>query len=206
MPLEIERKFLVKGPFVLPKTASKILQGYLPDNAELSLDGDFLVIRPLPGSVAAPTVRLPVGEHRSAIQHGVINAIGRRVLRIRIEEGQPPIFCMKVDLKGVTVRTEVELEVPELDAMYLVQTCREKTLRKTRYRIPFEGNVWELDVYADPFNGLLTAEIELKHEKELFVVPPWVGEEVTHHPEFSNRALAEAQRTPQFALDFQKRD
>lgn len=200
MPREIERKFLVKGPVVLPKTSSKILQGYLPDNAEIALDGNILVITPMPGSPTAPRVRLEAKKYLSEIKHGVINAVGPRVLRIRNEEGCQPIFCMKVDLKGAMERVEVELETPELDAMYLVQTCREKVLRKSRFRLTHSGKLWEVDAFNDPFNGLLTAEIELKHARELFEVPPWVGEEVTFRREFSNRALAEAQRIPEFAL------
>lgn len=194
MPLEIERKFLVKGPVVLPHDKQVILQGYLPEDTVLEVRGDLLHITPMANG---PTVKLPLTKQIAAdIKTYILNPAGPRVLRIRVVDGKPAIFCMKVSLRSSMSRVEIELSVPDLDAMYLVQTCRDKTLKKTRYSVEYDGKLWDVDFFSDPFNGLVTAEIELLSESEPFTSPPWLGQEVTDLPNFSNRALAEAQRKP----------
>ena len=42
---------------------------------------------------------------------------------------------------------------------------------------------------------LWLAEIELRSETEIFSKPPWLGEEVTQDPNYSNTRLAE-ERSP----------
>lgn len=209
IPTEIERKFLVTGPVPLSgRPSKKILQGYLPATTKLEIRGDSLVITPLVTSARAPSVVIPLSKCRtgeisaSALQLGVIDSPNRKVLRIRIENDEQAVFCMKVDPAQASSfeRPEVEFDVEFLDAMYLIQACRELVLRKIRHEVQHAGRLWEVDTFADPFNGLITAEIELASVSDLFDVPPWVGPELTHLPEFSNRALAEAQRIPEFAL------
>lgn len=194
MPIEIERKFLVKGAIVLPRDKQKILQGYLPDDTHLAIEAGHLLITPI---AKGPTVRLPLtAQIETDIKSYVLNPAGQRVLRIRMVEGRQAIFCMKVSLRSTMSRIEIELPVPELDAYFFVQASRSKTLRKTRYHVEYDGKTWDVDFFSDPFNGLVTAEIELLSESEPFTSPPWLGAEVTDLPEFSNRALAEAQRIP----------
>ena len=197
MPLEIERKFLVIGPLPLPRATKNILQGYLPNDAKVTIEDEFLVINAMPHSARAPRVKLRVAPWQAQdIRNGVINAVGARVLRIRIENNDTAVFCMKVDLAGTIARTEIELPVPFLDAMFLIQCCRHRVIRKVRREVLFSGKLWEVDVFESPLNGLMTAEIELASESEPFDMPPWVGVELTHNPAFSNRALSEALKPP----------
>ena len=79
MPLEIERKFLVIGPLPLPRATKNIMQGYLPDDAKVAIEDEFLVINAMPHSTRAPRVKLPVTPWQAQdIRNGVINAVGAR--------------------------------------------------------------------------------------------------------------------------------
>lgn len=202
---EIERKFLVNGPVPLPKTFIKIGQGYLPESTPLQIKAGFLVITPLPNSPGSPQVGLPLTAREvKALQEHVLHSSSRKVLRIRVEDGISGVFSLKVDQADASHRKEVELSVPILDAMYLLQACGAQVLRKVRFAVPHGGRRWDVDVFQDPFNGLLTAELETARVGENVDLPSWVGAEVTQRPEFSNRALAEAQKMPAFVREQQK--
>ena len=54
------------------------------------------------------------------------------------------------------------------------------SVRKHRYYIPFQGHMYELDIFDSEHSGLCIAEIELKSEDEVFQKKPsWLGAEVT---------------------------
>jgi adenylate cyclase len=56
--------------------------------------------------------------------------------------------------------------------------------------VPYEGAVWYVDVFEGANSGLVVAEVELKHEAQNIVKPPWAGEEVTGDRRFGNSHLA----------------
>jgi CYTH domain-containing protein len=64
-------------------------------------------------------------------------------------------------------------------------------LSKIRYEINFENHLWEVDVFEGKLDGLIIAEIELKSENESFIIPPWIGTEVTNDSSFLNAKLIE---------------
>ncbi len=91
---------------------------------------------------------------------------------------------------GSMVRPEFEYEIPAVDAMELIGLCR-FGLEKERRHILAAGHLWSVDFFTEPrMCGLVLAEIELKSEDEKFVMPEWVGEEVTENPYYSNVSLA----------------
>ncbi len=107
------------------------------------------------------------------------------VVRVRLvspAEGAPH---GKLTIKGAGLlsRAEFEYEIPAADALQLLGLCG-RSLRKQRYRL----GRWEVDHFA----GLMLwlAEIELASEDEPFERPPWLGEEVTQDPSYSNSRLA----------------
>lgn len=66
-----------------------------------------------------------------------------------------------------------------------------QTIRKTRWCIPYEGRMLELDVF--PFwRSQAMLEIELRDEAEQPTLPPWVTllREVSGDRRYSNRAMA----------------
>ena len=87
--------------------------------------------------------------------------------------------------RGLLTRAEFNYPVPPADALALLALCR-TSLRKLRRRL----GRWDLDHFPD--RGLWLAEIELASEGEEFARPPWLGEEVTEDPQYSNSRLASA--------------
>lgn len=88
-------------------------------------------------------------------------------------------------------RLEFEYPIPVADAdAMLAQLCRSPLIEKRRYRVPFEGHVWEIDVFAGANAGLVLAEIELEHPDQPFARPPWLGEEVSDDPRYFNAQLS----------------
>ncbi len=69
-----------------------------------------------------------------------------------------------------------------------------RRLRKTRYDVPLDHLVVEIDVYHGRHEGLIVAEVEFEHETEAraFQPPPWLGEDVSCDPRYSNQLLAGA--------------
>jgi len=85
----------------------------------------------------------------------------------------------------------------EIDQMEYIRLSREqepacRPLGKTRYRIPYEGHVMEIDVY--PFwKDRAILEIELEREDEGAAIPDYVRviRDVSADFRYKNRALAE---------------
>lgn len=96
----------------------------------------------------------------------------------------------KSSIDGLS-RSEFEYEIPKQEALELLSTFTEKTIEKNRYEIRFEGNVWEVDVFAGDNAGLIVAEIELESTEQTFTKPDWVKEEVTSDFNYFNSALIE---------------
>ena len=64
-----------------------------------------------------------------------------------------------------------------------------RSIEKTRYRIPQDDIVWEIDEFEGDNRGLIVAEVELKDEHQSFKMPDWIGQEVTDDPRYFNANL-----------------
>ncbi|GAB4254894.1 MULTISPECIES: CYTH domain-containing protein [Deferrisoma] len=117
------------------------------------------------------------------------------VVRVRLEDGRG---VLTVKGPGLAARREVNVQIPPEAAEALLEMRVEGTavIRKTRHLVLHGGHVWEVDVFDDPFRGLVIAEVELKHPEEDIELPPWVGVEVTHRPQFQNASLVRAGKIP----------
>jgi len=77
-------------------------------------------------------------------------------------------------------------------------------IHKKRYKIPFEDNLLELDVYSCKLTGLVVCECEFTsvEEMKVFRMPEYLGRaiDVTADRSFSNAKLAK-QGMPQEAID-----
>jgi adenylate cyclase len=112
-----------------------------------------------------------------------------KTIRIRIA-GEKACITIKGRAKeGSISRGEWEYMIPLSDANELIELCHKGKIVKTRFIVPEGGHTWEVDVFHDKNEGLVIAEIELSSENEKFIMPGWLGEEVTGNPAYYNSNL-----------------
>lgn len=121
------------------------------------------------------------------IKQGYLNRDPERTVRVRIANDRG-FLTVKGKNTGCE-RLEFEYEVPLEDAEQMLFLCSGRVIDKTRYIIPFEGFVWEVDEYHKDLSGLIVTEVELERPDEVFDLPPFVGREVTGDPKYYNSQL-----------------
>ena len=122
------------------------------------------------------------------MRQGYLSIDPERVVRVRVE-GDQATLTIKGRSVGA-VRGEWEYAIPKSDAeVMLTQLSLRPLIEKTRYRIPYQGMIWEVDEFVGDNVGLLVAEIELTAEDQVFAKPEWVGDEVTHDTRYFNANL-----------------
>ena len=113
----------------------------------------------------------------------------KAAIRVRIADSQAWL-TLKSARAGIR-RLEFEYSLPVTDAkQMLAEFCQGQVIHKTRYRLPLDDHVWEIDVFHDANEGLVLAEIELGNEQENFALPDWIGEEVSGNKRYYNAYLA----------------
>lgn len=121
-------------------------------------------------------------------RQGYLSTVKERTVRVRTAGDKGFIT-----VKGITVgatRSEYEYEIPLADANEMLdRLCERPLVEKTRYRIPHDGAVWEVDEFEGDNRGLITAEVELKDEHQWVTLPGWIGQEVTGDPRYYNANL-----------------
>jgi len=111
------------------------------------------------------------------------------LIRVRVAGDKGFLTIKKADT-GLS-RYEYEYEIPLSDAREMLDRFSlMPVIEKTRYKIPYAGRLWEIDVFEGRNRGLVVAEIELQNEKELISKPPWLGREVTDDPRYLNINLS----------------
>lgn len=119
---------------------------------------------------------------------GYVSTEKERVVRVRIMGDKAALTLKGMDT-GFT-RLEFEYSIPVSEAAEILEKlCLKPTIKKKRYRVPYEGFLWEVDVFSGENEGLILAEIELASEDQEFPLPFWVGEEVTGDPRYYNAYL-----------------
>jgi CYTH domain-containing protein len=93
---------------------------------------------------------------------------------------------------GDLQRQEDESEISEREFSVLWPSTNGRTVEKTRYEIPYEGKIIELDIYGGGLLGLVTAEVEFDSVEEgrSFTPPEFLGKEVTTDKSYKNQQLA----------------
>jgi len=147
MATEIERKFLVKGPY--KDLACKHLY----------------------------------------IKQGYISSQPGRSVRIRIKGDKGYLTIKGKTNESGTSRFEWEKEIPLDEAKELFRLCEPGIIEKIRHEIEVGNHLFEVDEFFGDNLGLTVAEIELSNEKENFIKPEWIGEEVTGDPRYYNMSL-----------------
>jgi adenylate cyclase len=129
------------------------------------------------------------GAPGTAMRQGYISSQKEHTVRVRLA-GDRAFLTLKGVSKGAT-RDEFEYEIPVADAAAMLsRLCQGPLVEKTRYRVPIEGLIWEVDVFEGDNEGLVVAEVELEREDQVVVVPPWAGAEVTQDARYYNANLA----------------
>ncbi|MCQ2232360.1 MAG: CYTH domain-containing protein [Paludibacteraceae bacterium] len=109
-------------------------------------------------------------------------------VRVRVE-GDKAKLTIKGKANNIS-RIEIEYDIPMEDAQALFSLAKTPSVEKFRRKIPFGGNIWEVDEFLGDNQGLVVAEIELKSEDQPFEKPDWIGEEVSHDRRYTNSNLA----------------
>jgi adenylate cyclase len=107
-------------------------------------------------------------------------------VRVRAGDAWGSVAC-KIDLDSALERLELETSVdPDLAAALLAR-CAYR-LRKTRWIVEYHGIDFEVDEYHDNLTGFVAAEVE--NPQNGFLLPRWIGREVTGVAGWSNADLA----------------
>ena len=126
--------------------------------------------------------------HGKRYRQGYLSTVKERTVRARVAGDQGFLT-----IKGITVgaaRAEYEYEIPLADANEMLdKLCERPIVEKTRYRLPQDDIVWEIDEFEGDNRGLIVAEVELKDEHQSYPKPDWLGEEVTGDPRYFNSNL-----------------
>jgi CYTH domain-containing protein/predicted ATPase len=157
MPIEIERKYLVKSYDISSVRYQKISieQFYL-------LDGDRV---------------------RKRGQNGKYTYTRTTKQEIKSNPGEP------------LQRIESERQITAREYLEAVRSSADpltKMIVKDRYCFLYEGQYFELDVFAGKWSGTVVLEIELSSPDKKVVLPPWIEitEEVTDNKLYSNFEMA----------------
>ena len=121
-------------------------------------------------------------------QQGYLSSHPDRTVRIRRVENTGYV-TIKGKASGAS-RTEYEYPIPVQDAIAMLdQLCEKPLIEKVRYRIAYQGLVWEVDEFQGENLGLVVAEVELTADDQAIELPAWVGREVTGEKKYYNSNL-----------------
>ena len=124
------------------------------------------------------------------------------VIRVRQKDDE---YILTVKGRGMLVREEVEMPLSKNSFDSLYDKKEGIAISKTRYLIPEDhGYTIELDVFDQPYEGFIMAEVEFPGEEEAlsYTPPAWFSKEVTTDPRFFNSALSS--NSPEEADAFMK--
>lgn len=117
-----------------------------------------------------------------------LNNSPERTVRVRVYN-QKGYLTIKGPTEGC-VRAEFEYGIPFNEAQTIIDSlCEKPVIEKYRYKVEYEGLIWEIDEFIGDNTGLVIAEIELSDENQSFLKPSWIGEEVTGDQRYYNSNL-----------------
>lgn len=127
---------------------------------------------------------------KTKIVQGFLNTDPKRTVRIRIK-GEKGYLTIKGKGNATgTTRFEWEKEISVKEAENLIKLCEQSILEKIRFEVSVGKHVFEVDEFLGDNTGLVIAEIELENEKESFIKPDWLGNEVTGQTKYYNSQLS----------------
>lgn len=125
-------------------------------------------------------------SHR--IAQGYISRRKEGTVRVRILDDEA-FLTVKGKNYGIS-RNEWEYPIPVEDAREMFRdVCEDPILEKTRWIVPYEGLIWEVDEFRGALAPLVMAEVELPSADTPVSLPPFVGREVSGDPAYYNSNL-----------------
>ncbi|MBS7367563.1 MAG: CYTH domain-containing protein [Prevotella sp.] len=129
-----------------------------------------------------------MASSHSHIRQGYMACKGATV-RIRLRDDKAYLTIKGPSRNGGLSRFEFEREILVEEADEMFKLCVGGVIDKTRWIVPYEGHIFEVDEFHGINDGLLFAEVELKTEDEHFEKPPFLGPEVTGNRHYYNSHL-----------------
>lgn len=129
-----------------------------------------------------------MASSHSHIRQGYMACKGATV-RIRLRDDKAYLTIKGPSRNGGLSRFEFEREILVEEADEMFKLCVGGVIDKTRWIVPYEGQIFEVDEFHGINDGLLFAEVELKTEDEHFEKPLFLGPEVTGNRHFYNSHL-----------------
>lgn len=110
---------------------------------------------------------------------------------LRVRQADDKYYLTKKG-EGFLIREEEEMEISASEGERYFSKCENRLVYKTRYYIPYEKYIIELDIYEKKHKGLVVCEVEFStvNEANSFIPPMWFGEEITENREYRNKYLA----------------
>jgi adenylate cyclase len=131
------------------------------------------------------------------IDQGYLSTDPERVVRVRLctpfyaKEGAESATITIKGKKEKAKGFEFEYDIPIEDAALILDSPMVKNvITKHRTKTVVGGKTWEIDVFEHDNEGLIIAEIELNSVDEEFIMPKWVGKEITDDHRYSNSNLS----------------
>ena len=121
------------------------------------------------------------------IRQGYLNRNPDRTVRVRTM-GDKGFLTVKSRNHGAK-RLEFEYEIPGHDAVEILKLAEPGIVEKTRWLVPFEGLLWEVDEFHGSQNGVIVAEVEIPDDGINYQKPSFIGEDITGDPAYYNSNL-----------------
>ena len=131
-----------------------------------------------------------LASNKSRIIQGFLNRDPERTVRIRIRNNKGKLTVKGLSSEDGLKRFEWEKEISKTEAKALLDFCEDGIIDKVRYELILDGYLIEVDEFFGDNQGLVLAEIELKHENDPYPKPDWLGKEVTGKIEYYNSNLS----------------
>lgn len=121
-----------------------------------------------------------------SLRQGYVAAAPDRSVRVRII-GPHAWLTLKFGPAG-PAREEFEYPIPLADAEAILAHAAD-TIDKERHIVPWQGLVFEIDVFHGRLEGLVLAELETETNGPVGSFPDWIGREVTDDARYYNAVL-----------------
>jgi CYTH domain-containing protein len=133
---------------------------------------------------------LEQATEKAVMRQGYLTKDPERTVRIRIKNQQSFITIKGKSSASGMSRFEWEKEIKHEDGIQLLALALPAVIEKTRYFVPHNQLIFEVDVFSGVHQGLILAEVELSSETEVVDLPSWIGNEVTGDQNYYNAVLA----------------
>jgi adenylate cyclase len=127
-----------------------------------------------------------------SITQGYLFEDGDVRVRIKTEDGvKKSYLTIKGNREGDT-RDEFEYEIPNKDGIEMIDKFSKHVIFKTRYKLKYKKDIWEIDVFHGDNDGLIIGEVETPKLDYDVMQPPWIDkwDVVTDDVKYYNSYIA----------------